>query len=384
MNPLRCGVLLAVFFTPVFSQIAIDWTEIPQNIGIEFTHNGAESVVVNVGSTGGPQVWSFVQPMGSQYADMLIVPRGSTPYGDSFPSANLVMQITSGSYIVYAYSQVAISFMCALGVGIVSPVVFYRFDPADLIPLPTVYGGTRHYYSSFSVPYASNVVIRTDDFGVETIDAYGSVTVPYGTFQCLRVQYYDTLVTTTLVYGIPILVDTTTNIKYDFLAENYGLIAHVLSYAEETNPNFTNAQLLERLTDFSTGIEELQPVAVSDVYCYPNPFTHSTNIRFTIHDTRYTEEELRNSNLEMRKHAYANQNTSGSVGGIPEYQQPELMIYDATGRLVKSYRITPDALRNTLSWHGDDSAGRRLPGGIYFLRLANVGAVFAQKVLLIR
>jgi len=365
MNPLKCVVLIAVFSTPVLSQIAIDWTEIPQNIGIAFTHNGAESVAVNMGSPGGPQVWSFTaQPAGSQNADVLIVPRESTPYGDSFPNANLVLQITSNGYLVYAYSQIAPSFSCELGVASASPVMFYRFEPADSIPLPIVYGGTRHYYSSSSVVFAPNVVIRTDDFGFETIDAYGSVTIPYGTFECLRIQYYDTLVTTTLVYGIPIAVDTTTNIKYDFLAENYGLITHVLSYAEETNPNFTNASFLERLTNFSTGVEEFNNVAANNFSCQPNPFTQSTSIRFMIHDTRYMEQEFRNSNFEMRKYT--------------------LNIYDAAGRMVKSFRITADALRTTLSWDGRDDQNRMLSGGVYFLRLIDAGTILTQKVLLIR
>jgi hypothetical protein len=296
MNMLKCILLLVALNTLLLGQIVIDWTEIPHDIGIEFTHNGVESVTVNVGSPGGPCSWAFTtQPSGVQNASTAIVPRESTPYGDSFPTANLVLQITEDGSVAYAYSQITPSFICELGVCSLSPAMLYRFDPADTVPLAIVYGALRHYYSSSSVPFAPNIVIRTDDYGLETNDAYGSVTVNYGTFECLRSQSYDTIVTTTLVYGIPVVVDTTTNIIYNFLAEDYGLIAHVLSYADEANPYFTNALFLERLTDFSTGVLDGKDEPVAQYYLdmSPNPASGMVEIRCTIHDAGYTENEIR-------------------------------------------------------------------------------------------
>lgn len=351
-------VLTLVFVALLFGQIEIDWTEVPQDIGIQFTHNGAESVSVDFGSQGGPQTWNFTsQPMGSQYTDALIVPRMSTPYGDSFPNSNLVLEITQNSDTGYAYGQIAPTFGSNLGFGSVGSITtFFRFEPTDSYPMPMIYGATRTYHYGYSIGLAPLTELRTDNYGFETIDAYGTVTIPYGVFDCLRMCSFDTTVLSLLVNGIPITVDTTTHIIYDFLAEDYGLIAHILSYSGETDTNFTDAQFLERLTSFNTGITEIENIAVYNFSCQPNPFTHHTEIRYSILDSRSS------------------------------IQNKTLRIYDATGQLVKSFYPVSCIMNHasTISWDGTDQAGRRLPSGIYVVRLSYGGMSSTRKVLLVR
>lgn len=342
----------------LFGQIEIDWTEVPQDIDIQFTHNGAESVSVDLGSQGGPQTWNFtLQPMGPQNTNTLIVPRVSTPYGDSFPNSNLVLEITQNSDTGYAYGQIAPTFGANLGFGSVGSITtFFRFEPTDSYPMPIIYGATRTYHYGFSVDLAPLTVLRTDNYGFETINAYGTVTIPYGVFECLRMCQFDTTVISLLVNGMPITVDTTTHIIYDFLAEDYGLIAHITSYPGETDTNFTSANFLERLTSFSTGIEEFKNVAVYNFSCQPNPFTIQTEIRYSILDSRSSRH-----------------NTT-------------LGIYDVAGCLVRSFDLE-SSIRNqesAISWYGEDNAGRKLPGGVYVVRLSVDGINSTRKLLLIR
>jgi hypothetical protein len=350
--------VLLIAVAPLFGQIEIDWTEVPQDIGITFTHNGAESVTVNLGSPGGPQSWNFtVQPMGSQNTNSLIVPRTSTPFGDSFPNSNLVLEITEGSIITYAYGQIAPTFGANLGMGSTAPVTtFFRFEPTDSYPMPVVYGASRNYTYGFTLAIGPGVEVRTDNYGNEVVDAYGLVTVPYGTFECLRMRSFDTTITTMYVSGIPILIDTTNNIIYDFLAEDYGLIAHVLSYPDEIDTNFTDADFLERITNFSTGINELENTVVYHFSCQPNPFTDHTEIRYSMLDSRFL---MQKSNVE---------------------------IYDATGRLVKSFYPESSIMyqESVVSWFGDDNTGRKLPGGVYFLELEVGETAITRKIILIR
>jgi predicted acyl esterase len=89
---------------------------------------------------------------------------------------------------------------------------------------------------------------------------------------------------------------------------------------------------------------------------YPNPFTHNTQIRFMIHDSRFT------------------------------IQNPELSIYNAAGRLVKSFNLESWIvdLGSAISWHGDDNAGRKLPSGVYFVKFVSGDYEETEKVLLIR
>ncbi len=61
-----------------------------------------------------------------------------------------------------------------------------------------------------------------------------------------------------------------------------------------------------------------------------------------------------------------------------------LHIYDATGRLLKTFRITPNALRNTLSWDGRDESGKTLPSGIYFVQFRAGNFEQVEKAIILR
>lgn len=76
---------------------------------------------------------------------------------------------------------------------------------------------------------------------------------------------------------------------------------------------------------------------------YPNPTRGLRNARFTIHDPGSTDKNM------------------------------TLMIYDISGRLVKSFSI-PSALNpksSALTWHCENNAGRQVPAGIYVARLSS-------------
>jgi hypothetical protein len=61
-----------------------------------------------------------------------------------------------------------------------------------------------------------------------------------------------------------------------------------------------------------------------------------------------------------------------------------LKIYDLAGRLVHELPAgNLEAGRHQLSWNGNDSQGRRLPAGVYFLKLGDGTHSQATKVLLI-
>lgn len=84
----------------------------------------------------------------------------------------------------------------------------------------------------------------------------------------------------------------------------------------------------------------------------PNPFSNLTNINFGI---------------EHRA------------------QSIELTIFDATGRLVKSFCPVPNALGSVqISWDGTDNANHHLPSGVYFLECRVADCTATEKVLLIR
>jgi hypothetical protein len=65
--------------------------------------------------------------------------------------------------------------------------------------------------------------------------------------------------------------------------------------------------------------------------------------------------------------------------------QTSIAIYDVSGSLVKSFHLTPDALRTTqITWDGQNETGEQLPSGVYFLKFQAGTRTAATKLLLIR
>lgn len=118
--------------------------------------------------------------------------------------------------------------------------------------------------------------------------------------------------------------------------------------------------LLDSIMDFfeiTTEVEEITKLDVEtpSLQISPNPYRTSTTIRYSILDSRYS------------------------------IQNPTIKIYDATGRLVKSIDLE-SSIQNqesTISWHGDDNAGRKLPAGVYFMQLDTETHSETQKVILV-
>jgi hypothetical protein len=118
------------------------------------------------------------------------------------------------------------------------------------------------------------------------------------------------------------------------------------------------ATLLDSIMHFfgiTTGIEEISKFDVKTpmLKVYHNPFSKLINISF------------------------------GKVYGAKSI---DLKIYDTTGRLVKDFsRFTLDASRSTLlSWDGRDDLKRKLPNGVYFVRLVSGDSKQVEKVILVK
>lgn len=104
---------------------------------------------------------------------------------------------------------------------------------------------------------------------------------------------------------------------------------------------------------FPWGIEEHEPSQpiTTLLQISPNPFRDRVNIKFSM---EHSAEVI------------------------------ELKIYDATGRLVRQWGHTTMRLSDHISWEGTDHANRKLPSGVYFLKLVTGDYSATEKLLLIR
>ena len=141
------------------------------------------------------------------------------------------------------------------------------------------------------------------------------------------------------------------------------MIITYCGWADSINNHPANAMRTWAVFYPCTGITEDTECVVNDARfnlgVYPNPFTYTTEIR-------YSNQELRNSNFEMWKH--------------------ELEIYDATGRLVKSFNLESSIQdqRSAVSWDGTDTSGCQLGSGVYFVRFISGDYSTTKKVLIVR
>ncbi len=105
----------------------------------------------------------------------------------------------------------------------------------------------------------------------------------------------------------------------------------------------------------NTGVAELTNDAKSVIHltAMPNPFTNMTTVSFGV------------------------EHSAERIG---------LSIYDATGRLVKSfYQISSiENQKSSVVWDGTDQANRELAGGVYFVKLEAGDFSATEKILLVR
>ncbi|MEO0216070.1 MAG: hypothetical protein ABIL14_03545, partial [candidate division WOR-3 bacterium] len=118
-----------------------------------------------------------------------------------------------------------------------------------------------------------------------------------------------------------------------------------------------------------TSVEETAlrttPYAQPLLKVYPNPFRDRLDIRYEIPDTRY---EITNEH----------------ISDISYPLSATLKIYDATGRLVKPFNHLTIQPFNHILWDGTDNLGRRLPGGVYFIKLEIPDFKKIEKAVLLR
>jgi hypothetical protein len=102
-----------------------------------------------------------------------------------------------------------------------------------------------------------------------------------------------------------------------------------------------------------------------------------------IAEAENSKSEIRNPKLEVYPNPF--RNVTGIKFQIPNQKVVSIKIYDISGRVVKSFSLTTDyCVLGTIVWDGTDDLGRRLPSGVYFVRLATDAFKQIEKAILLR
>jgi hypothetical protein len=203
-------------------------------------------------------------------------------------------------------------------------------------------------------PLAASISIDTT---FNTVDAWGTVRIPLGDFQSLRIRQNVKVINQTIFNGTVFSTNTETYIQYNWVAKNAFLVANAQSQNGETNPNFTNAQGFGRLdslkTTPSTRVQEQAeaPVSFELLQNHPNPFNPETAIKYQIR-------------------------RDGPV---------ELAIFNLAGEKVRALvnEILP-AGNYEARWNGANELGHRVSSGVYMYRLKSGATTQTKKMVLLQ
>ncbi len=131
-----------------------------------------------------------------------------------------------------------------------------------------------------------------------------------------------------------------------------------------------------------TGITEKESAKNSlvNLHIAPNPFKNATGIKFQIPSSK----SQINPNSQILPSPFSSPRRGEGWG--EGKSQISLSIYDASGRLVKSFLLPTShfQLPTSVEWNGTDDSGRRLPAGVYFVTLRFGNNKKIEKVVLLR
>jgi hypothetical protein len=164
-------------------------------------------VTTNPGAGGTNMVWNF-STLTPGYTDTVsfLSPAG-TPWASMFPSSNVYITqsgSTGGAYLQKTASAVFLD-------GFADPTFAADYNPNEqIIALPTTYNtsftnnSVVDYKDSTSfMPPADSFLYRSKKMKVSTADAWGTLTLPSGTFNVVRVKDVEYYTDSTYIH-IPI------------------------------------------------------------------------------------------------------------------------------------------------------------------------------------
>ncbi|MBD3285519.1 hypothetical protein GF359_03710 [candidate division WOR-3 bacterium] len=270
-----------------------------------FTADTTKDLIVDVGSTGGPQEWDYSRTLEGPEITFNVTSPAGTPAGDSFPDADICyymddMPNPSGEMDAdvesWQYFKIEEDGMYTDGeyrnvVSDTFDITQYKdYDP-DIIntPLPMQMGASWHTetYTMDTLDENGLITLEMWRYNSNEADAWGTISVPNDNYQTLRYITYDTVVTkfNFIVPGEP---DTSTSINYTWVTANAGPVMMISSKDWEENPDFDTAGFYAALTANNLpGIEE------EDIEKLPNNVRLSgSELLFTLTRPGYVSIEI--------------------------------------------------------------------------------------------
>lgn len=285
-----CTLIITVMLlNPVFldAQISISDDDIlslkgtSHSILVAFQDSNATEILLGTG--GMNQVWDYrnVDTSGLTKAKLKFLDPAGGLMADLFPTANLRQSISamaSGvNFILDNYFSVTTNQFKTLGNATnFSGSENIKFQQ-DAAPLPMTMG-TNWQSTSIDTSEIAGITTITGNSSRNIVDASGTLRLPIGDFDCLRVREYNITVITTVVLGVS-FEDTTETVSYTWLTKD-----HLQTLSADSSDNGTgkiNQMFSEETATDITDLNEIPGIFLLEQN-YPNPFNPSTKINYSI------------------------------------------------------------------------------------------------------
>lgn len=335
---------LAVLFLTAslaVAQITVSQENLP---GFGFAHSSGalSSATFDVGLAGADRSWDFSGITLGELTTTTVLQPAGTPFSADYPAATHAMHTVATDGESYAYTQITGSAYSLLGIAIPMMDSALCYDAGALqMPLPLVYETDWTCLTRWTQSVEGYDII-TQDSAVCTVDAWGTVTTPYGSWPVLRClwHHYRSMV----VMGMP--VPQGEQLEYIWVNTQGLPIVSVKSTLGVTDLDFTTGSLC-MVGNVLAAEPSRGPLAVSFAVGqnYPNPFNPTTTLPVALTQTA----------------------------------RVELTIYDETGREVATRHYELPAGQHRLPIDGSGWAT-----GTYFARLSAGDMQQTTKLLLVK
>ena len=296
---------MVLFVNFSYSQITVTDMDI-MGVGDVVYLSEAFNANISLGNSGTNQTWDFssLQPSYTEVFD-IISPVG-TPFYSSYPLSNICVDI-DGDFLYFNKSNTGI---LALGQG---DSVFQQ--PTMFMPLPLNYGDSHidgpvtimdsliggptvnlllvsqglsaSLLSMGAAQVADSINILVNMTNTFNVDAYGSVIMPNGTFNALRVQTSISTLSDVLVY----CTDTLTGAGSGWYSTPFSTTTYEYGYYFMSDDPSVRFALVEISTDSALNIEAVSYLSEpplssnydisSEINVYPVPTTYDLFIEST-------------------------------------------------------------------------------------------------------
>jgi hypothetical protein len=280
MKNLYIIIALVLFSLITQAQITITSSDMPKANDSTRMSKAINALQFNFTQTGANYNWDFSQLQAASQRMEKYLSVNSTPFiyrAVFYGKANLASEredvslmninITDG----YNFFNNSASDYRQVGYGASvngSPMPVSFKDDDILYRFPMNYGNTDSCDSEWEVNIPGLVFINEKKHRVNTIDGWGTITTPYGTFQCIRVksevQQLDTIFYSSNNQGFKIPQKYT---EYIWLSKS---LAFPVLIANIPELSFPTVEYIDSARQF-VGIETVTPTNTVSLTIFPNP-----------------------------------------------------------------------------------------------------------------